>query len=171
MLTNVRRGTGEAVPSRSDAVRVLRTEVFPGFTVFFVARHAALAGGEDFYASDGEEYLNRHHVPDVVRHDVADQEINVSGRIGPAGDVAAGVEGVSVDRARVGGLDLHPPAMAAGIEDEVVAVALSPGLGHAVTEAGGFVEESGFGNLAATLGREMHGGWRGAVARRGGGLS
>ena len=42
--------------------------------------------------------------------------------------------------------------MAAGVEDEVVAVALTPGLGHAEAETGGFVEESGLGDLAATLG-------------------
>jgi len=73
----------------------------------------------------------------------------------------AGVEAVSINGSGAGGLDL--PAVVASVEDEVVAVALSPGLGHAETEAGGFVEDSGFGDLAAALGREMDGGRRGAA--------
>jgi hypothetical protein len=53
------------------------------------------------------------------------------------------------------GLDLHAPAAAVDLDDEVVAVALSPGLGDAEAERGGFVEESGFGDFAATFGGKL----------------
>ena len=49
---------------------------------------------------------------------------------------------------------LHAPAMIARIKDEIVAVALAPGLGYAETERGGFVKEGGFGNFSATRGRK-----------------
>jgi hypothetical protein len=55
----------------------------------------------------------------------------------------------------MGGLDRHAPTAAAAVEDEVVAVTFSPRLGHPEAERGGFVQEGGFGDFAATLGREQ----------------
>jgi hypothetical protein len=62
------------------------------------------------------------------------------------------VKGVSVNGAGVGGLDLNAPAAASVIEDEVVAVTLSPGLGDAESERRGFVQEGGFGDFSSALG-------------------
>jgi len=38
-----------------------------------------------------------------------------------------------------------------GVEDEVVALAVAPGLGHAEAEAGGFGEKCGFGDFPASF--------------------
>ncbi len=65
------------------------------------------------------------------------------------------METVSVLAIAVCGLDLNTPTIAARIEDEVIAVALSPRLGYAEAETGGFVEESGFSQLATALGWQM----------------
>jgi hypothetical protein len=54
----------------------------------------------------------------------------------------------------VGGLDLHAPDPAGAVNDEVVTIALAPGLGDAESERGGLVEEGGFGDLSSTLGGE-----------------
>ncbi len=127
----------------------------PGLTVFFEAGHASPAHGENFHRADVAKNLDRDHVPDIVRDDVANDEVNVERRINSGGDVAAGVKGVSVDGAGMSGLDLHAPKIAAGFEDEIVAVAFAPGLGNAESEGGGFVKEGGFGDLAAALGWEL----------------
>jgi hypothetical protein len=52
----------------------------------------------------------------------------------------------------VGGFDLDAEKAVAVVENEVVALGVSPGLGHAEAELGGFVEEGGFGALSGTLG-------------------
>jgi hypothetical protein len=52
------------------------------------------------------------------------------------------------------GFDLHAPEALAGVEDEVVAFAIAPGLGDSEAEAGGFVKESELGEFAATFGPE-----------------
>jgi hypothetical protein len=56
-------------------------------------------------------------------------------------------------------LDLHAPDTGAVVEDEVVAVALSRGLGDGEAESGGFVEEGSFGDLSAALGGQTAIGW------------
>jgi len=50
-----------------------------------------------------------------------------------------------------GGLDLDAPEFLAGVEDEVVALAVSPGFGDAEAEAGNFGEECGLGGFATRL--------------------
>jgi hypothetical protein len=72
--------------------------------------------------------------------------------------VAAAVEGVSVDGAGVGGFYLDAPAAASVIDDEIVAVTFSPGLGDAESHGRGLVKEGGFGDFSAALGG--HGWWR-----------
>lgn len=127
-------------------------QVVPGVAVFFEFGHAAFAGREDLDSGYVGVSLNGDHVPDIVGDDVADNEIDVTARVPIFADVAAGMEGVSVERAAMCGFDLHAPAAAVDLDDEVVAVALSPRLGDAEAERGGFVEESGFGDLTATFG-------------------
>jgi hypothetical protein len=52
----------------------------------------------------------------------------------------------------LGGLDLDAQTALAVVEDEVVAVAVAPGLGQFQAEDFGFVQEGGFGQLSDTLG-------------------
>ena len=142
------------------AAAVLRTRhQAPGLAVFLVARHPPFARGKEFHRADGAEQRNRDHIPDVLRHDVADEEVNLAGGVGPALDVAAGMEGVSIFAVAVRRLHLHAPGTGAVVEDEIVAVALSPGLGDGEAEGGGFVEEGGFGDLSAALGGQASVGW------------
>ena len=130
------------------------SKVVPGFAVLLEAGHAAAAGREDLDRSALAVGFDRNDVPDIVGNDVPDDEIYVAASISVLADIAAGVEAVSVDGAGVGGLDLNAPAAACDIDDEVVAVALAPRLGHAEAERGGFVKKRRFGDFAATLGGE-----------------
>jgi hypothetical protein len=54
-----------------------------------------------------------------------------------------------------GGADLHAPEAASGVEDEVVAVGVSPGLGDAEAKADGFSHKSKFGEFSAAFGRVL----------------
>ena len=69
--------------------------------------------------------------------------------VSSAGFVGAGAEAV-------GTFDLHAEEMDFGlgavVEDEVVALAVSPGLADAEAALRGLVEEGGFGALSGTLG-------------------
>jgi hypothetical protein len=114
----------------------------------------------------GRESFDREHVPEIERHDVGDDAVNV---VGGEGDhfalyVDVGVDGVSAMALVGGGADLNSPEASAGVEDVVVAVAVSPGLGHTEAQADSFLHERQFGDLSATLGRE-------SVALIGGGTS
>jgi hypothetical protein len=63
------------------------------------------------------------------------------------------VDGIAAVALVRGGADLHAPEARAGVEDEVVAITVSPGLGDGEAQVDGFVHESKFGQLSATLGR------------------
>ena len=73
----------------------------------------------------------------------------VVGGVGGAGFVGVGAEGV-------GALDLDAEEVNLGlgtvVEDEVVALAVSPGLGDGEAALAGLVEECSFGALAGALG-------------------
>src|SRR5436309_1366260 len=93
-------------------------------------------------------------VPDVEGCDVSDKEINVFGAIDVAA-LANGVGGASfvgLGAKAVGGFDLYAEEAVSVVENEVVALGVSPGLGDAESELAGFVEESGFGALSGALG-------------------
>jgi hypothetical protein len=100
------------------------------------------------------EYVNRDDVPDVFRHDIGDEEVDVVGAVDLVLAIAAGVDTVSALALAMGGLDLNAPGAAAVVEDEVVAVAVAPGFGDGEAEGSGLEEESGFGDFAAALGGE-----------------
>ena len=56
------------------------------------------------------------------------------------------------DCVALGGFDLNAPEIAvSGVEEKVVALAVSPRLGDAEAQAGGFGEEGGLGGFSATL--------------------
>jgi hypothetical protein len=64
----------------------------------------------------------------------------------------SGLDFVSADDLGSGGLDLDAPEAGAGIDDEVVAFAVAPGLGNTdLAELGG-VEEGGLGEFSDALG-------------------
>lgn len=63
------------------------------------------------------------------------------------------MDGVAAMAHVLGGADLGAPEAGAGVEDEVVAVAASPGLGDTEAEGYGFVHECEFGKFFAALGR------------------
>jgi hypothetical protein len=98
--------------------------------------------------ADGED------VPKIERDDVGYEEVDVGGGV----DGAAFADGVSsagfisVGAEGVGGLDLDAEEAASVVEDEVVALAVAPGLGDTESEGAGFVEEGGFAALAGALG-------------------
>jgi hypothetical protein len=140
----------------------------PGVAVFFKTRPGwPLAGGKQLHAADCGEDFDREHIPCVRRHDVGHEEVDLLGGVHLTREVAAGMEGVSVFGDGVRGLDLHAPAIASAVEDEVVAVALAPRLGNAEAETGGFMKKGGFSHLAATLGRKVCGSLRASVAMNG----
>ena len=82
------------------------------------AQHGS--GHTDF---DGQD------IPDIEWNDVRDEEVNVVGRVNGTA-FAVGVSGASFVGAgakRVGGLDLNTEETVAVVEDEVVALGVSPG--------------------------------------------
>src|SRR5580693_1337781 len=105
--------------------------------------------GADFYGD---------YVPDVQRDYVGGYEVDVAFVVG---DVAAadGIRGagfVGVGAEAVGALDLDAEEVDSGlgtiVEDEVVALAVSPGLADGKAALAGLVEEGGFGTLSGALG-------------------
>ena len=130
----------------------------PGFAVFFEAHLFGFAvgveaehglGGADFYGD---------YVPDVQRDYVGGYEVDVAFGVDGAA-VAYGVRRagfVGIGAEAVGAFDLDAEEVDFGlgaiVEDEVVALAVSPGLADGETALAGLVEESGFGTFAGALG-------------------
>jgi len=116
-------------------------DIFPGCLCFCRGdRSAAFAGDGGLYG---------HYVPEVFGNYVDHDEIYFVAGVGilPSGGFYA-VAGLGEE---LGGFHLDAPEFASGIEDEVVALAVSPRLGDAEAEAGGFGEEGGLGDFSATL--------------------
>src|SRR5215470_3827626 len=99
--------------------------------------------------------MDRENIPEVLGDDVGDEEVDLFAGVNAAGVASAGVNAVGADAYTRCGLDLHARQAAREVEDEVVAVAVTPGFGNAETEGGGFVEEGGFRDLSATLAVEL----------------
>lgn len=99
--------------------------------------------------------LDGHDVPEIERDDVGDDGVHFAGGERDHGflDVNVGMHGVSAMGLIFGGADLHAPEAAAGVEDEVVAVGVSPGLGDAEAEVDGFAHKGEFGHFSAAFGR------------------
>jgi len=116
----------------------------PGFAVLFVPEMAGTVGRNIHLAAkrgDG----NGNHVPEIFRNDISDDKVDFLGGIGRRAiefDDVAGAVGAA------GGLDLDAPELLAGVDDEVVALAVSPAFGDAKAKAGGFGEKSGLGSFA-----------------------
>jgi len=126
----------------------------PGFAVGFEAHGAGAAVGVEAEHGGGAAGVHGEDVEDVEGDDVGDEEVDVVGGVdgaafadgvGGAGLVGSGAEGASA-------LDLDAEKLLAVVDDEVVALAVSPGLGDAEAEADGFEEKGGFGEFSGALG-------------------
>src|SRR6185312_15729345 len=137
----------------------------PGFAEAFEAASLLAAVGiePEVFAI---RKLDGHDVPEIERDDVGDDGVHLAGGERDHGflDVDVGVHGVSAMGLIFGGADLHAPEAAAGVEDEVVAVGVSPGLGDAEAEAVGLANEGGPGLFPGGLGGVGVGGFGGGVA-------
>ena len=142
-----------------SALHMLLEEV-PGFAVGFPA--GAFAGdagieaeaggvGDGFYGDD---------VPGVERNDVGDEDVDVVGRVGDFSFAVDAIDRLNVVAAGAqdfGAFQLHAPEAGAGVEDEVVALAVSPGFGGVEAEGSGFEHEGGFGEFSSALGVAVNG--------------
>ena len=124
----------------------------PGFAVFFVASYGfAVWSGIEREAGARGEGFDWDDVPDTERDDVGYEEVDLVGSVGdvalggPVGvDDAAAIVGVMAE-ASGGGFDLDAPEMLAGIDDEVIALAVANGFVDSETELRGLEGESDFG--------------------------
>lgn len=124
-------------------------QLAPGFAVDFADSAARGSLGKEVelrvLLSDG--YWD--YIPQIFGDNVNREEIDFAG--GVAAIIASAFDRVMrVDKTH-GGFDLNAPEPAAGVGDEVVALAVSPDTGDAEAEGGGFGEESGFCGLAMRL--------------------
>ena len=130
----------------------------PGFAVEFEAHAARVAVGvEAEHGRRGADFY-RDDVPDVERDDVGGDEVGVAFGVGDvaAADGIGGAGFVGAGAEAVGAFDLDAEKVDRGlravVEDEVVALAVSPGLGDGEAALAGLVEEGGFGALSGELG-------------------
>ena len=103
----------------------------PGFAVFFQAHDFCFAVRIETQHGRGHAGADGQDVPDVEGCDVSDKEINVFGAIDVAA-LANGVGGASfvgLGAKAVGGFDLYAEEAVSVVENEVVALGVSPGLG------------------------------------------
>ncbi len=131
----------------------------PGFAVGLEEAAGAFgfSVGIEAYGYARGEGFDGDDVPGVVRSDESGDEVNVI-----AGVVDVSATGVAADddgesakvAAAVGGearLDLDAEKAALVLDEQIVAMALTEGLGHAESEAGGFVGEGELGEFSATF--------------------
>ncbi len=122
----------------------------PGFAEAFEAGTLAGVAGVEAEALAGGEVLDEEHVPDIEWGDVDGEGIDVFGGVNPlafAVDVVHGLNVIAAGAENFGAFELYAPEAGAGIENEIVALAI-PRLGDAEIEAGGFVKKGGFGELS-----------------------
>jgi hypothetical protein len=131
----------------------LRGHEAPGFAVLLVVAAAGSARWEKEQAFLFD-LIDRDYVPDVDGDEVGDKHVDLPGcveRLLVATAVCLQIiVAVVIVASR---LDLDTPQALAGIEDEVIAFAVTPGFDDSETEAGGFVEESEFENSPRRLGQ------------------
>jgi hypothetical protein len=127
----------------------------PGFAVFFVAAAAAWVATEGVDADHeaSAEGADGDDVPDVGAEDENGEEINFGGQVGEmfVGGLPVSVNGIGAVMGGGAGFDLDAPGALAGVEEEVVALAVAVGLGHDQALAAGFYHEHHFGEFAALL--------------------
>ena len=121
----------------------------PALAISFVTVLAYSIGIEEqiifrSHVSDG------HDVPSGFGDEIGDDEVDLLGGIAHlAAHVFDSVSGLSET---LRGFDLHAPEFVSGVDDEVVALAVAPGLGGAEAESGDAGEESGLDGFADFFG-------------------
>jgi hypothetical protein len=105
----------------------------PRFAIDVADRPASCALGEKIDLLVQFSYGNWDDVPEVFRDDVDGDKVDLTGGI--AAIVASAFDGVMRIHKAAGGFDLDSPELMAGVDDEIVALAVSPGSGDAKTEA------------------------------------
>ena len=114
-------------------------ELAPGFAVAGVESGVGAVAREEVDAFVSGERFDRNDDPSVFGENVADKEVDFVGGVGDGDAVRAALRGeeVSALAEAAGRLDLHADETAAGVEDEVVAIAVAVGFGDSESEAGG----------------------------------
>src|SRR5213080_2215116 len=103
----------------------------PGFAIFFEAHLFGFAMRLEAQHRRWHAGANGQNIPDVESRNVSDEKINILGAIDGAA-LANGVSGASfvgLGTEAVGGFDLDAEEAVPVVEDEVVALGVSPGLG------------------------------------------
>ncbi len=127
------------------------SQLTPGFAVDFADSAACGSLRKEVELRVLFRYRYRDYIPQIFRDNINSEEIDFAGGI--AAIIASALHHiVRVDKTHRG-FDLNAPEAAAGVGDEVVALAVSPDTGDAEAEVGGFGEESGFRGLATRLTR------------------
>ena len=86
---------------------------------------------------------------------MGDEDVDVFGGVGDFSFAVGAVDRLNVVAAGAqdfGAFELHAPEAGAGVEDEVVALAVSPGFGGVEAQGSGFEHEGGFGEFSGALG-------------------
>ncbi len=133
-------------------------EEVPGFAEGFQAGALARDVGIEAKTFAGRECVDGQDIPDIERNDVGDEDVNVVGGVHALAltvDAVDGLDIVSAGAEGLGAFELHAPEAATGVENEVVAFGVSPGLGDAEGETSGLEDEGGFGKFSAALGVEV----------------
>jgi hypothetical protein len=121
----------------------------PSLAIFFVERFASAVRIEA-QAFAGSEGVDGNHVPQIFRDDPGDEEVDFVASV--SGFPSGGFDAIARLGVALGGFDLNAPEIAvSGVEEKVVTLAVSPRLGDAEAQAGGFSEEGGLGGFSATL--------------------
>jgi hypothetical protein len=130
-------------------------EQAPGFAEFFEAGALLAAVGIKPQVLAGGEGFDWDDVPDIEWNDVSDDGVYVFGRKCDhfVLHVDVGMHAVAAVGLILGGADLDAPEALAGIEDEVIALAIAPGLGHAKAQPGNLEHEGQLGALSASFRR------------------
>src|ERR1700685_2995765 len=127
------------------------SQLAPGFAVDFADPAARGSLRKEVNLRVLFSYGYRDYIPQIFRDNINGEEIDFTGGI--AAVIASALNRIMrVDKTH-GGFDLNAPEPAAGVGDEVVALAVSPDTGDAEAEVGGFGEESGFRGLAMRFAR------------------
>src|SRR5580698_8647050 len=127
------------------------SQLAPGFAVDFADAAAGGSLRKEVELRVLFGYRDGNYIPQIFGDNVNREEIDFAGGI--AAIIASALNHIMrVDKTH-GGFDLDAPEFFARVEDEVVALTVSPDTGDAEAESGGFGEESGFGGLAMRLTR------------------
>ena len=112
-------------------------EEVPGFAVDFPAGAFARDAGIEAEAGRVGDGFDGDDVPGIWRNDVSDEDVDIFGGVGDFAFAVGTVDRLDVVAAGAqdfGAFQLHAPEAGAGVEDEVVALAVSPGFGGVEAE-------------------------------------